>query len=155
MKRYFLISLLLHSLILIPLVPKLLQEEQAEEAKGKGNTGNGESVMEIIEFNPVYSDIVKPLNNFYWGLSLSCDEGMIYIPGYGDMLSVIVLIVHDGYSVESAGLQPGDMIFEINNKSIDYTNDIKGDGPANILLTILKIDGRIIKITVPRVKVYY
>ncbi len=155
MKRYFLLSLLLHSIILIPLVPKLLQEEQAEQAQGKSNTGNGEFIPEIIEFSVVSGDTVKPLNNYYWGLGLSCDEGIRYIPGYGQMFSVIIQIAHSGYSGESAGLQPGDVIFEINNKPIDYTNDLKGDGPANLLLTIMKRDGSIIKKTVPRVKVYY
>lgn len=153
MKRYLLLSLLLHSLILIPIIKSEIESE-ITQTENKMKEGFG-TAIQIIEFELTTGDVTKELKTFYWGLGISCDEQLREIPGYGRRYSVLVQIVHVGYSGEASGLKSGDIIFEIDGKPVTPNNDIRGEGPSNILLTILKKNGKVIKITVPRVKVYY
>jgi hypothetical protein len=132
-------------------VIELTNKKYAADQDTKNNKG---SSVNIIEFSALADGEKRELNNFYWGLGISCDEKLILIPGYGIMYSVIVEVVHSGYSGESSGLQPKDVIFQLDSKLIQPENDIKGDGPSNISLTIMR-NGSIITINTKRVKVYY
>lgn len=156
MKRYYFLSLLIHSLFLLTLLhkAKILQEKSGMANTTGPNANGSESVMEIIEISPI-GDTKQEFKNFYYGLGITCDEYLLNIPDYGMTPTLLIRTVHSGYSAESSGLQAGDVIYLVNGQPVGDGNDVKGDEPKDLALTILKKDGRIIVINIKRVKVYY
>ncbi len=165
MKKWLGASLILHVLPFILLgLFHTIQTEKQEEDKGTGNSersGNRDiQVIEMVE--TASSNETKPqkdLTRFYWGIGVTVEYDRIAIPGYdyfgSEFLFVeIIQSVHGGYCAEAAGIETGDIIFLINGDYIEPGNQLDGEGPSKLVLTILR-NGRIVVIQLDRCKVYY
>jgi hypothetical protein len=154
MKKYILISLVLHSLILIinltnNLTTKSKQLQIATEKKeGKGTSYN--QIIDLVESNSK-SNISnkKVLKDFYWGIGINTD--FQYRNNY---FGYIVSQIHNGYSADTQGLKLNDYIYLIDSMPITDINDIRGYSPRKMILTIIR-NGVNMTISISRVKVYY
>lgn len=161
MKRsyYFVISLLLHTLVFISVSFKTSQELELNKKSGLGNGGNNTqntNSYEIIDIDIASGDLnkKKELINYFWGIGVTVNQKIRFINN--ESLFVIEVIqTHSGYCAETNGIAPGDSIFKINGLAITNNNDLIGDGPTKITLTILKRSGNIVNVTFNRCKVYY
>lgn len=157
MKKYFLLSLLLHLSLVLAISFKMQQEEKQQQTEqgqeGSESDKKGQDVgIEIIEISDTVNtedQKKKELKNFYWGIGITSSHTFS-----GPSEYVEVVDVASGYSAESAGLQRGDIIMEIDGLPISNINDIRGDKPRKMLLTINR-KGVIVRIQIERVKVYY
>jgi C-terminal processing protease CtpA/Prc len=148
MKISIIISILIHSLFFLNFI-----SNQQEEKLSQTNydIGTDSFDIDVIEINESDSGEIskQELKAHYWGIGISSN----YIP-YNGTLSCEIEYIYSGYSAESAGLQIGDIIYLINGAPIGDNNDIKGDGPRKMLLTVSR-KNVIIYINIDRVKVYY
>lgn len=84
----------------------------------------------------------------YWGIGINIDN-----ENYKGNLAYIVTQVHSGYTAEFV-LQPKDVIILLDDQPISFTNEIRGEGPRRMKLTIIR-NGSIIYVYIERCKVYY
>lgn len=155
MKKYYGISILIHSIplvfILLSIIFKPIEKEKEKQKQEQT----------LIEFNPVVieqsqeksTEPIKEHKNFYWGLGFVQDLNFVKVyglPTYG----YTVTQVYSGYCGETAGLSVGDYIYLVNGAVVSDGNDIRGDGPKKLILTILRNGGTVL-LTIDRCKVYY
>lgn len=160
MKKFILVSLILHSLILLVTMtttpekekPELFEVTMAQGTKGQEKKSQPKDAADIIAMTPGPGE-KKELKNFYWGLGFTSAEYVDYVD-HVQYLIVEVNYPYEGYAGWEAGLLPGDKIYLVNGERISGTNDIRGDGPTDITLTILRGSANII-IHTKRCKVYY
>lgn len=156
MKRYYLASLFLHVLFFVTAtlhhIPEKKQEpvevtlgESGNDKKGTDRPGQSNVIIPLAGIGEASAE----LHNFYWGIGISSVEY------YKDNMPVIEINeVALGYSAYDAGLQVGDIIVNIDGHSISEGNDIRGDGPKRLSLTIIRKWVTLL-INLERVKVYY
>lgn len=145
MKKFLFTSLILHLLPIFFLLPKIDTRPIPEK------TQVGSELVEIeIPVEKEEGDGEAPQRKFYWGIGIMTTD--VYHLEYGFIIKVVN--VYKGYSAMDAGLLVDDLIVLVDGKPITQNNDIKGDGPHSLSLTILRKDD-MIKINLSRVKVYY
>lgn len=164
MKRYFVLSFIVHILPLIVILlvkPMTITDQQTQQEQQAQNKNKGEQnqrvEIEVIEQVPTLGaeEPKKELKKFYWGIGIAVDHTYMNMDGYVTPVPVtIVEKVYAGYCAESAGILPGDKIVLVNNQYITGENDIIGNGPREMVLTIVRND-RIIQVPINRCKVYY
>jgi len=91
----------------------------------------------------------KKAEHGYWGLGMYTNNDMSFtLNGIQYFGSLIVTLPPD-YPAYNAGLLVNDIIFAIDNLPITDQNDIKGDGPKTMTLSIYR-NGQVIYITTQR-----
>lgn len=152
MKKFLLISLLLHSTFLLVKQQEAQQEVEISFETSSGTQKEGQAEQEQKKIIPKSDgDGESQVNkNYFWGIGISVVE--YYNMEMGKWV-IEVKEVHTGYSAEEVGIMAGDLITSINGKGTEV-EEIIGDGPATIRLTIFR-NGAIIVKTLDRVKVYY
>lgn len=157
MKKSLFASLMFHLSLVALVTVSVVAEERQEEEKFEIELQEAQTGEEInvIELGDIGSEDLKPLDNFYWGLGFGSQHYMYdKIPGQLGALPVIeVTEIFKGYCGESV-LQKNDLIYLINDMPLVTGNDIRGEGPAKLKLTILRNGGKIV-LNVERCKVYY
>ncbi len=157
MNKYLLSSFIIHLLFLFPLF--LLNNNKINNDSFDNGNGINESQkinstdVEIIEINEGEGKQVVP-ENFYWGIGIGSSATFENISPYGLVLVIIVTSIKKGYSAYDSDLQIGDKIILVNNNVISNQNDIKGDSPKSLILTLIR-NNSIINIAIDRVKVYF
>lgn len=158
MKKYLAASLILHSCLFLtamiknePTIPEKFEITMQEASGGKGQ--NPDKQEHVVEINDAGIGNESLPEHFYWGLGFNSTEYISYID-HIEYLVVEVDIVYESYCAKAAGLRSGDKIILVNNAKISSHNDIRGDGPTEISLTILRGDVKI-EIHTNRCKVYY
>lgn len=151
MKRYLLVSLIIHTLPLIFMWKQIEKQTlEAELANGVGGTTQEKEKsagfdVQVIEQIPG-SGTKKEEKGHYWGLGIS---GNYIMTNIGQVYRIDTVFA--GYNGEAAGLIPGDIIATVNGSS-PVVNDISGFEPldltlivvrANITLTILTKRGKV------------
>ena len=166
--RYILLSILIHSLILLQLAPIKGcggdGESRQKSSQNGGNDGkekekhekksgdNLEIMPKVIEVSmverpaPAKGSQPKPPKQArpksktgYWGIGvyqaglfdneMVSYHGMIYF-------GLKVLSAVPGNPAARSGIQAGDIIFLIDNLPLSVKNEVKGDGPRAMILTI-------------------
>jgi hypothetical protein len=161
MKRYFLLSALLHCFVFTISFNASQKQEERNQGPGdgdkEGSTSNKPGTtgtdFDIIEISAGEGKLIKD-ESFYWGLGFTASR---YSEEYHNgLLLPIAEVGHvaSGYCGEEAGLKDGDIVYLINGNPISYDNDFTGDGPKKLVLTIYRNGGTVI-LTVERCKVYY
>ncbi len=161
LKKWLGASIILHILPFLLIVlfrPDLAKQMLQEENKGGDTERSGQrdvQVIELVEAPSSETQAKKDLERFYWGIGVT----VAYIPGDAVELPHIMLaerieMVHSGYCAEAAGILPGDIIYLVNGDYIEPGNQLDGNGPAKLSLTILR-NKRIVIIQLDRCKVYY
>lgn len=157
MKKFIIISLLLHSTFLLfnPIEqtePTVYEIEMVDNDSNSGTekTDKKESVTKILE---VGGEGDKVSTDHYYGVGIYSQEHLQEIPGYGIIQVVEITDVVIGYCGEEAGLRVGDMIVLVNGIEQSPENNIKGDGPKLLNLSIFR-NGVTILISINRCKVY-
>lgn len=159
MIRYIIISTLVHVLCVVAISLKVKQETkpQGEEAttvtlvepKSTGNKSGAGRDVQVIEMNPAGKGTKRESEKFYWGVGIGGDYAKLET---GTMVYK-VNTVYGGYTADAAGILPGDLIYSVNGRGLE-SEDISGDGPARLMLGIIR-DNQFIMITLDRTKVYY
>lgn len=140
LNKYIFISFVLHLSLLLVYIPKSQEKkEEKTEITLTENTSND------VFIKPIGDQDGEENKNFYWGLGISVYD-------FGDVK--FITDVSDGYNGELSGLKKGDEIIALNNLPLSEKNDIKGDSPAKLKLTIRR-NNVIIIIYTERCKVYY
>lgn len=116
------------------------------DKNGKYEKG-GKSIKELGD------NAIEEAKNFYWGLGFYSADYIDTFPGYGPMRSVEVLEFVSEYCGAHSGLHLHDVIFLINGQPRTDSNDIKGNEPKTLELTLSR-NHSIMVITVKRCKVY-
>lgn len=150
MFKYLIVSLFLHLLLVISIGFKMNQEQQANTEGEKGGEKQGYEIeTQIIEIADGPGAEKKELKDFFWGIGVEIrySEHLGY-PAH------IVTSVKSGYCAESNNILEGDIIYLVNDQPLDFINDIKGDEPKKLKLTINRNGSIIIKVF-NRCKVYY
>ena len=152
MKKYLLISLLLHSAIFLKFISNNdnLQDQNRQEGNSKTSD---DSTYDIIPLSSGGKGDRKKINNcYYYGIGIRVDQ--IFTAFNGEvLLSYRIKEVVSGYSADSAGLQSGDVIIKINQKKIDSLNDIIGVKEGHMTLTVMRGSSMLI-LNLKRTKVY-
>lgn len=153
MRKYIGTSILLHLLIFlitlggngtseipntaitgVDVLTEQTQYPPVEQIKELATGGNGEEAKD-----------------FYWGLGISSTDAFDISTGsYQYTVTAIVI----GYNGDKSGLKVDDRILLINGSPITNENSVRGDGPREMILTVLR-NGVIILIKTERGKVYY
>lgn len=122
---------------------KAVEPEIEVEVVFNQQQGN-EEIQQIKEISQGEGSSSEDLP-FYWGIGItsSYQNGM-----------AVVEYVASGYCAEANGIKQYDLIAKLNGLPLGDNNDIKGEGPKKLDLTILR-NGSIIKISMERCKVYY
>lgn len=142
----------------------LIQNDNYFNEENKVNSGKEKAIenkmyiteqsVEVIELVPAgVGGVTRELENYYWGLGFSSNQHIEYI----DHIKYLVLeveIVYAGYCGASSGLISGDKIYLLNDERLTEANDIRGNGPSDIKLTLVR-DTAKINIHATRCKVYY
>lgn len=148
MKKSMSTSLIVHGSLLCLLIAHQPTPELTPEAPKPKVTA-----VDLQEHQPPQYIKIKELgtagdskenSKFYWGLGITTRE-----MNSGDLITE----VNSGYNGEAAGLMVGDFIIHVNGKPKNQ-NEIRGNGPAKLVLTILR-NNSIITINTERGKVYY
>lgn len=157
MKRYLILSFLVHVLLAALTMLKLGQISEEKQQKKKQEQKALPVEIEVIEQVASVPEMPKKdERKFYWGIGISVDYQDYTLPGYmGTVRATKVEKVYQGYNAESAGLLEGDLIYLINGSPITFKNDIVGDGPGTLILTILRNGSSIVRVQLERCKVYY
>lgn len=146
MKRFIPISLALHLAALFYVAgmePKPLQDKiEIEVTESHNNPGRDVQVIENIQDEGDATP--KEKTSYYYGIGVS---------GYYSQGVYHIEKVYSGYSAESALLLAGDVVKLVNGVS-PMLEDISGDGPKELWLTVLR-NGQQILIKTRRVKVWY
>lgn len=167
------ISILIHGInlaIIMSTPPKVkLEKVDIEYGIDKPNpNGKGEAVgaekkiekkvekkadsddRKILSKGADATDLIKPTGGYY-GIGISVSNETIYITYQGKMYPAYVIeSAYAGYPADSLGLLPGDAVFLVNGKCRDLVlNDIKGEGPTPVTLTIER-KGRIFTVQAVR-----
>lgn len=148
---YFLLSLILHLILLIPLAQRTSEQKKQESA--------GQYEVEMVESSAPKNEAIIPKfdggeksldeKRFYWGIGINSVE---YYSG--EYLVTDVSDISAGYCAEAAGLKVDDKIYLVNGAPQSADNSIRGDGPRKLELTIMR-GTDIIKLKLERCKVYY
>ena len=146
MKKFILASLILHSLLTLPLLLGKTTKQVPVEISLEPPGAEG-------DLDKTGNEIIKPLGegdgekseNFYWGLGITCTlvSNGCYISG-----------ITEGYAAMDSGLQVGDIIYLINGLPLSDDNEIRGNTPKKLYLTFSR-KGITMNLVVERVKVYY
>lgn len=149
MKKFILFSLFLHALPFLFLGSNANNEAQEPQ----------HSIPEKMEIEVIpKADRIKTIGEngesqenlrYYWGLGMTSNDYKM-----GGYFIHEITEINTGYNAELAGLQLGDKIFLINGEKIGSENQIRGDAPKDLLLTIYR-NGAIISVKTKRGKVYY
>jgi hypothetical protein len=147
MKIYTLLSTFVHILVISLLFLNLQTKDTEKIDENKQQGGSHILSFDIIQQNDL-TDLndIKIEKNYYWGLGITVNY---------DGVNLNVIGVDDGYNGQLSGLLVGDMIVLVNDKPISGNNDIAGDSPKKLKLTIMRKDGNIINIFTERCKVWY
>lgn len=154
MKLSVLVSLIIHGLFVFFMVYEKTKDKPKEE-ESRQRKASYNFAVEIITPNKAAQGAkkIKKKKEFYWGVGISPtfefkDIFGVRTFGYG------VQQIYEGYSAYESTMQVGDFIYLIDGLPITDGNDIRGDGPRKMLLTVLR-DGVSINLEVDRCKVYY
>ncbi len=157
MKRYLSLSIFIHCLFfsLFFLKQELIRQEQQQEQGSAGEKESGADFsVEVIEIADDADESSKQeKKDFYWGIGIGSDFAFIDIYGVTTYCYSVDKL-YAGYSAETDGVLVGDYIYLINDKPIGGTNDLKGDGPKKMKLTIIRNGSKVIVYT-ERCKVWY
>ena len=139
-------SLFIHGLLLLMMVAAKDSPSipEVEPQQAEIQLTEAEENKDNVQIKEIGEDGQSENLNFYWGLGISTS----YLGN-----KIFVTEVHPGYNGEAAGLKVGDIITLINDKEISE-EDIRGNGPQKLKLTIWRNSG-IIVIHTERGKVYY
>lgn len=129
-----------------PVVVEIISGNGDQEKK---NEGNGSK--RIVELGDGDSD--ETPKEFYWGVGIYSMRYLDTIPGFGYIAVTEITGIVSGYSADSSGLQVNDIIVLINGEPESPGNDLRGDGPKTLILTIRR-KGQTIIIKTERCKVY-
>lgn len=151
-KLSFIASLIVHAAVALTAyyyTPELNKKKEKIEVTLEDKGPKGANLpRNVIQMGIGDKKNDKP-KDYYWGIGISYDwrteanEPMRV--GY----------IYQGYSADLAGLESGDIILAVDGRPPNNgDNDIKGNGPKMLVLTIKRGD-RIFDVNVPRVKVYY
>ncbi len=151
-----LVSLLLHSsLLLVGLLdkpkPEVVTVELVENTGDSEKDNQGKSDKRIVELGDSNSD--ETPKEWYWGIGIYSMRYLDTIPGYGYIAVTEITEIVSGYSADSSGLQVNDIIVLINGQPESPGNDLRGEGPKTLILTIRR-KGQTVIIRVERCKVY-
>lgn len=146
MKKFFIYSLLIHA---IPFLFTLNFNPEVNQTTEVGMSGGEYNVIPVEITTEGDGD--GQLKNYYWGIGISTRQ--MYDTNRKQWI-IKVNQVYLGYSADFSGILMGDIIIAINKAEVSNQNDIKGDGPATLRLTIDR-QGVIIEKIIQRVKVYY
>lgn len=150
--KYLLISASIHALFIFLLLFHFNLTQPIETIPE--NIENATSDLQIIELSQGPGKNNLDSDKFYWGIGIESTESFEHNSIYGLIPVLYITDVKQGYSAENAGLQIKDKIFLLNNQPMFGENNIKGDEPKQLYLTILR-NGVIINVSLQRVKVYY
>lgn len=148
MKKYIVISFVVHFLLLINLVLTAVQAQQRQaDADARDVKPKAIEAQEVTMLPSKDGDIPvakpeerkEPTCKYWYG-----GIGIVQ-----DYRTNVVTQVFKGYVADRSGIVVGDTI--IGNTE----NDITGDPGTNIVLTIKKLDGTVIKAPLTREKVCY
>lgn len=152
MKKWLLLSIFIHTIFLsffyvkseLPQNEKLKTEQQVEFINNN---------PKVIEIDNNSTKLNNKVINYYWGLGFTANfDEVEYL---GTKVNAYTIIYFDsGYCGENSGLILGDKVYLVNGELISETNDIKGDEPKKLLLT-LERNGRTIVIQTDRCKIWY
>lgn len=146
MKIYTLLSTFVHILV-ISLLFLNLQKNDNEKINENKQGGSPALSFDLISQNELTdNNSIKIEKDYYWGLGITVNS---------DGMNLQVVGVEDGYNGEISGLLVGDIIVLVNDKPIGENNDIAGDTPKKLKLTVVRKDGNIINIFTERCKVWY
>lgn len=154
MNKYLVISLLIHTVSFVLITFNFNFKEKKEEKQQQKQ--NGMFSVEIITPKDSNSDSSVPIKkpkNFFWGLGISVNPEVRTILGV-DFFGYEITKVYEGYCAEDAGILVGDYVYLINNEILGTDNDIKGEKPKKLRLTIER-NRIIININTERCKIYY
>lgn len=153
MKKSFLVSLIIHGLVVFAFLFK--SNTPDPKKKEEPQLASSSYEIEIIEINDFGTqDTEDKKKNFYWGIGINQDfNNLLNINGV-DTYGVMVLKVVPGYTGERDGILVGDFVIAVNGKAWSIANDIKGEGPLKLVLTVYR-NGVIIDIETARCKVYF
>lgn len=151
--KYFLHSFLIHFLIFTLLFVNINNDTPQPEIVQKNTLKN--VPIEIIETTDLEEGTIKKqLENYYWGIGIETIQKFEQISSFGGLNVLEVISVKKGYSAFDANILVNDKILLLDGYPMNEENNIKGDGPKILYLTILR-NNIIINILVKRVKVYY
>ena len=155
MKLPVTLSLIIHGLFVLFMIHDSVKEKPKQEEQAKQNKGQYELQIEVLIPNTSGSEakIIKKKKDFYWGIGISPDYEFRDMFG-AEVFGYVVGKVYEGYCAYDAGVQVGDFIYLIDGQAMTEKNDIRGDGPRRMLLTIIRKNVTI-NLTVDRCKVYY
>lgn len=176
MRKCFLASLIIHALVLgvgfsvagkcgkgegdshSPTQFEVKEGEGDKKEKGEKDKGLGkkEIEMQVIPKQVAkQSDVQtkpeqKPKKNGFYGIGVGMKADYnSYAPKYGKY-AIVVKDVYEGYAAFDAGLQPGDVIVEVDGKPVNLDdNGIKGKDESPVRLTVYR-SGRIINFKINR-----
>lgn len=155
MKKSLLLSILIHSLIVFSLLYKSTVDKKEEQDRKLEQAASAYAI-EIIEISDSFSEkeTKQELKNYYWGIGITQDFNNQFKVNGIDTYGVMVVKVVPGYNGERDGILPDDFIIAVNGIAWSLDNDIKGDGPLKLVLTVYR-NGVIIDIHTERCKVYF
>lgn len=153
MTRWLGLSLLAHILpiLILALLGIKTQLPQLDQQGSEQQQQQGHEV-EIIELSESTTGKAEKKDDrrFYWGIGVHVNY-VLFGNGYP---GTEIVSVAGGYCAEQAGIQVGDIIVKINGEYLDVNNQLDGEGPKKLVLTVLR-KGSTITIITDRCKVYY
>lgn len=146
-----LLAYILPILILALLGIKTKQSQLPQQGSEQQQQQKGHDV-EIIELSESTTEKAEKKDDrrFYWGIGVHVNY-VLFGNGYP---GTEIIAVAGGYCAEQAGIQVGDIIVKINGDYLDGNNQLDGEGPKKLVLTVLR-KGSTITIITDRCKVYY
>lgn len=154
MKKYLLLSVFIHALALSFFYVKYKSPKIEKEIEKEIVTGFQSDPLPI-EINTEADELVKKnKDQYYWGLGLAADFGDVDYLGY-KANSIHITKIYPGYCGENSGIMIGDNVYMINGELYnEQTNDIKGNEPKKLILTLDR-NGRTIVLQTERCKIWY
>lgn len=153
--KYIAFSTIVHGILLLLVFFNFtFNEKQSNKNEDTPKIETGITEIEIIDLGDSQEKTTINPESYFWGIGIDTTETFTNFPGQGEIVVIHVTNVKHGYSAEQYGILSGDDIILLDGKPIFGENDIKGDEPKNLSLTIIR-NGNTIVINLPRVKVYY
>lgn len=150
--KHLIYSLSIHLLIIL-LLSFNINLNKADEIITEKNKNTDIEIIEINEGNDINKKQIVS-DKFYWGIGIISSANFENRSPYGLILIITVTEIKKGYSAYDSDLKIGDRIYLVNNDILSNQNDIKGDEPKHLILTILR-NNNMLNINIKRVKVYY
>ena len=152
MKKYIILSLAIHlALVFFSFKASKAQDEaKQEEKKNQAFYPKEERIIEIVDQVTTEATKPEPKKEFYWGIGI---YSVSNTTSTGAVMLRVTSVV-SGYAAETAGIRIDDIIISIDDQDMTETNNIRGDKPRRMVLTVVR-NGATIRITLERTKVYF